>query len=44
MKKKITYEPPELFMISFYDTDIITVSNGGNNIGEDKGENDGEWM
>ena len=43
MKKKDKYENPELELILFAETDIITVS-GGNDIGEDDGENDGEWM
>ena len=43
MNKKKTYETPELNLIILLETDIITTS-GGNNIGEDKGENEGEWI
>lgn len=43
MKNKTSYEKPEIELISFSATDILTVS-GGNDIGEDVGENDGEWM
>ena len=43
MKVKVYYEEPEIELISFSTTDIVTAS-GGNNIGEDDGENDGEWM
>ena len=43
MEKKLPYEELKLKLF-FYTTnsDIVTAS-GGNNIGEDKGENDGEW-
>ena len=43
MKNKAKYEKAEIEIISFYDTDIIATS-GGNDIDEDLGENDGEWM
>ena len=42
---KSTYEAPEIELILLYETDIITTSGGTNNdIDEDLGENDGEWM
>ena len=40
MKKKTLYESPELEIIRFSQKDVLTSSN---NIGEDGGENDGEW-
>jgi len=43
MEKKNPYEEPEILFVAFSESDIIT-SSGGNNIGEDDGENDGEWM
>ena len=43
MKKKEKYENPELELVLFAASDIITAS-GGNDIEEDDGENDGEWM
>lgn len=43
MKNEVKYQTPELELIYFAATDIITTS-GGNDIGEDNGENDGEWM
>ena len=42
MEKEI-YRSPELELIKFAAVDIITAS-GGNDIEEDSGENDGEWM
>ena len=44
MNLKIPYEKPELLLVVFSEYDIITASGGGNGIGEDDGENDGEWM
>ena len=42
---KSTYVAPEIELILLYETDIITTSGGTNNdIDEDLGENDGEWM
>ena len=43
MDKKLPYEEPKLLTCIFANMDIITASDG-NGIGEDKGENDGEWM
>ena len=43
MKIKAPYESPEINLIVFDATDIITTSGGGN-IEEDPGTNDGEWM
>ena len=37
------YEKPEIEIIYLNTSDIVTAS-GGNDIGEDGGENDGEWM
>ena len=42
MKKKMIYEEPEIKVIAFDGVDVITSS--GNNIGEDPGDKDGEWM
>ena len=42
MQKKMIYEEPEIKVIAFEGVDVITSS--GTNIGEDSGENDGEWM
>ena len=42
MDKKLPYEEPELLYYIF-DLDVITAS-GNNDIEEDEGENDGEWM
>ena len=43
MDRKLPYEEPTLLCCIFVSPDIITAS-GGNNIGEDSGENDGEWL
>ena len=40
---KSPYETPEVDLILIANADIITASSG-NDIGEDYGENDGEWM
>ena len=40
-----TYEKAELEVVDFKFYDIITASGGNDNgIGEDDGENDGEWI
>ena len=49
MKEKSSYVTPDILLLLFDDMDIITTSGSddGNieeNIPEDKGENDGEWM
>ena len=42
---KSTYETPKLELILLYKADIITTSGGiDNNVGEDDGKNDGEWI
>ena len=41
---KSIYETPEVDLIILDIADIITTSGGNNNIDEDLGENDGEWM
>lgn len=43
MIKKEPYEKPEIAFIQIQFTDIIRTSDG-NDIDEDFGENDGEWM
>ena len=43
LAEKKAYEVAEIELIEFKCHDIITTS-GGNDIGEDNGENDGEWM
>ena len=44
MNKKTIYESPEVDWIEIFESDIITTSGGGeNDVGEDSGENDGEW-
>ena len=43
MKIKEPYEAPCISILVLLEADIIT-SSGGNDIGEDPGENDGEWM
>ena len=43
MEKKTTYASAEIELIKFAMSDVIETS-GGNDIGEDSGENDGEWM
>jgi hypothetical protein len=44
MKKKTSYQSPKIDWIDFLEDDIIRTSQGqGNDIGEDSGENDGEW-
>ena len=42
MEKKLPYEEPKLLSYIF-DLDVCTAS-GDNDIDEDFGENDGEWM
>ena len=42
MKTKAPYEKTRIEFVLLSNTDIITAS--GNNIGEDEGENDGEWI
>ena len=42
MKKELNYEKPEIELIQLLKSDVITSS--GNDIGEDDGENNGEWM
>lgn len=42
MEKKLLYEELKLKVVFFASSDIVTAS-GGNDIGEDPGENDGEW-
>ena len=42
MENKEMYEHPALEVVLLENCDIITTS--GNDIGEDSGENDGEWM
>ena len=37
------YEKPKLEIVLLDEADLIATSNG-NNIGEDDGENDGEWI
>ena len=44
MDKKLPYEEPELLCYIFTDIDVITTSGNNNDIGEDTGENDGEWL
>ena len=39
---KTPYEKPEIELVLLSDTDIIATS--GNDIDEDMGENEGEWM
>ena len=42
---KSTYETPRIDLIMLYNADIITTSGGtDNDIGEDHGKNDGEWI
>lgn len=41
MKK---YQSPDIDLILLVDTDILTISLGSNDIEEDRGENDGEWV
>ena len=42
---KSIYETPKVEIFLLYEADVITASGGTNNgIGEDLGENDGEWM
>lgn len=43
MEKKLPYEDLKLKVIFFASSDIVTAS-GGNDIPEDPGENDGEWL
>ena len=43
MEKKLFYEEVKLKVVFFASSDIVTASDG-NDIPEDKGENDGEWM
>ena len=43
MKTKALYVTAELDLVKFEASDVIETS-GGNDIGEDSGENDGEWM
>ena len=44
-KMKLIYETPEIDLIILDIADIITTSGeNNNNIDEDLGENDGEWM
>ena len=43
MEKKLFYEEVKLKVVFFATSDIVTAS-GGNDISEDKGENDGEWL
>ena len=40
MNKTPHYETPEMILLELSEDDIISTSN---NIGEDEGENDGEW-
>lgn len=42
MNDKKNYQSPEIQFILSDELDIISTSGGG--IGEDPGENDGEWM
>ncbi len=42
MENKETYKSPQIQFILSDEMDIITASGGG--IGEDPGDNDGEWM
>ena len=44
MEKKELYTTPKIEIVRLCNTDIITTSNTNNGIGEDGGENDGEWM
>ena len=44
MKIKRKYESPELILFSITPEDIITTSGNHNDIDEDMGENDGEWL
>ena len=43
MKTKELYVTAEIELVKFGMSDVIETS-GGNDIGEDSGENDGEWM
>lgn len=43
MERKLVYQKPEIDLIALLYTDIITTS-GNNDIDEDAGENDGEWL
>ena len=44
MNNNAIYESPKIDWIKIFESDIITTSGGsGNDVGEDSGENDGEW-
>lgn len=43
MEKKLFYEEVKLKVVFSASSDIVTAS-GGNDIPEDDGENDGEWL
>ena len=42
MENKALYVTAELELVKFGTSDVIETS-GGNDIGEDRGEHDGEW-
>jgi hypothetical protein len=44
MKIKTLYESPELEVIYLGNVDIVTASDSFNDVEEDKGDNEGEWM
>ena len=44
MKNKTLYEPPMLEVIYLGNVDIVATSGSYNDVDEDKGGNDGEWM
>ena len=43
MEKKLPYEDLKMKLVFFASSDIVTAS-GGNDIPEDPGEYDGEWL
>ena len=43
MKRKSPYELPTIEIVKLSSVDVVTASNIFGEIGEDGGENDGEW-